>query len=164
MNGSGRLGKGLLMLVLAGVMPILASIGASACVVPANAAALRAEMIAQINAQRSRAGLPSLSVAPQLERAAQELACDNARRNRLSHADAAGRDIRARLRAVGYGFRMANENIATHASAPAAVQGWMGSRLHRTNILAGRSREIGGGVARSSGGQLFWVMISALPG
>lgn len=148
------MGAALLVLVAGMVAP------AGACTVPQNAAALRAEIVAGVNAQRQRAGLPALAVSPRLDRVAQALACDNATRNRMSHTDAAGRDLRARLRAGDFRFRYANENITTRRSAAAAIEAWMGSAQHRDNIRSTAAQQVGAGVARAASGQTYWVMIS----
>lgn len=151
-----------LKVLILSAMMISAALAAQACAVPANADALRAEMLALVNAERARAGLARLSPAPRLDQAAQHVSCDNARRGRLSHTTADGSDLGGRLRTVGYRFRMGNENIAWNRSGPrAAVQSWMGSSGHRANLLDRQSREFGGAVAQAPSGQLFWTMVTA---
>lgn len=153
--------------ILAGALALAISASAAlaqSCATPSNAATLLGQLRSQVNAQRSQAGLSSLSANAELARAAQTLACDNARRNQLSHTGADGSTLGSRLRAVGYRFAAANENVTLgHSSASGAVQAWMGSGVHRANILDSGTRQFGGGVATGPGGRLFWVMVSARP-
>lgn len=149
-------------MVLALLFPA-ASAWAQACNAPPGAQALRAQLLDEVNGRRTRAGLSRLSQDPRLEEAAALVACDNARRNRMSHTTADGSDLTRRMRAVGYRFRGVNENITTRPTAAAAVQSWMGSTQHRNNMLAGQMRHFGAGVARSASGQIYWVMVSARP-
>lgn len=152
---------GLKVLILSAMM-ISVALAAQACAVPANADGLRAELLALVNAERARAGLARLNPSSRLDQAAQHVSCDNARHGRLSHTTADGSDLGGRLRAIGYRFRMANENIAWNRSGPrAAVQSWMGSGGHRENLLARQSRDFGGAVAQAPSGQLFWTMVTA---
>jgi len=163
MNGRGVV---LVMVAILGLtlalMPGLAR--AQACPQPPNAERLRAELMSLVNAQRVQAGLPRLAHAPRLDQAAQRIACDNAARDRLSHTGNDGSDLRARLRAAGYRFRSANENLTQRRGGPAAaVQSWMASPVHRANLLDRRSRDYGGAVARAASGQLYWAMVTAVP-
>lgn len=133
---------------------------ALACTVPANAPALRAELLARTNTERAGAGLPALTRSPELESAAQSLACDNARRNQLTHTSADGRSLGDRLASVGYRLRAANENVARGQRSPsAAMAAWMNSPPHRANTLSGSVRDFGAGVAASRSGELFWVTV-----
>lgn len=137
---------------------------AAACTEVANAGTLRAQLLAQVNAQRARAGLGALSRDQRLERAAWVVACDNARRNRLDHTTADGRTMAGRVRAQGYRWRHLNENIAMQRGTPAQVVAmWMRSAPHRRNIEARGTRHFGAAVARGASGQLFWAMVSAQP-
>lgn len=137
---------------------------AQSCVTPSNASTMLGQLRTQVNAQRSQAGLGALSAHAGLAQAAQSLACDNARRNQISHTGANGSTLGSRLRGVGYSFASANENVTMgHSSAAGAVQAWMGSGPHRANILERGTQHFGGGVATGPGGQLFWVMVSARP-
>jgi uncharacterized protein YkwD len=134
------------------------------CAMAADAPAQVAQMLAEVNVQRARAGLSRLSPNPTLDRAAAIVACDNARQNRMSHTTADGSTLGSRLRSVGYRFRAANENITARRGGPgAAVEAWMNSGVHRSNILAGEMRQFGGATVRSASGQVYWVMVSALP-
>lgn len=137
---------------------------AQSCAQPSNASALRAQLLTQVNQQRARQGLAALTEDTRLQQAAQLVSCDNARRNRMDHTTGDGSTLGTRLRAVGYRFRSANENITQGpTSAAGAVSGWMASGVHRQNILAGASRHFGGAMAQSSGGRWYWTMVTAAP-
>lgn len=145
------------------VMTMAAGI-AAACSEVANAGTLRAQLLAEVNAQRARAGLAALARDQRLEQAAWVVACDNARRNRLDHTTADGSSMASRVRAAGYRWRLLNENIAMQRGTPAQVVAmWMRSPGHRRNIEARGTRHFGAAVARSASGQLFWAMVSAQP-
>jgi uncharacterized protein YkwD len=137
---------------------------AAACSEVSNAASLRAQLLAEVNAQRTRAGLAALTRDARLEQAAWVVACDNARRNRLNHTTADGSSMASRVRAAGYRWRALNENIAMQRGNPGQVVAmWMRSPPHRRNIEARGTRHFGAAVARSASGQLFWAMVSAQP-
>lgn len=71
-----------------------------------------AELLRQVNTQRTQAGLGALGLDPRLERVAAEHAADLARRDRLDHRNGAGEDLGRRLARVGYAWRIAAENVA----------------------------------------------------
>lgn len=148
------------------IAAILALSGpALSCGTPAELSALRAEALAAVNATRARSGLAPLAAHPKLDKAAQTHACDLARRGTLSHTGSDGSTFGARIHRTGYLRGTANENIATRTGGGTATVGaWMNSPPHRKNILAGRTREAGIGVALSASGHSFWVMVTASRG
>ena len=93
------------------VTALLAPLSAAACDVPGNLAAVRAELIRDINAQRAGNGMAALAPSPQLAEAAQKHACDNAGHNKMSHAGSDGSRFGARIRRAGYSYGKANENV-----------------------------------------------------
>lgn len=133
-----------------------------ACDVPASVSAIRADMVAGINAQRASGGLAALSPSPQLTEAAQKHACDNARRNKMSHTGSDGSSMGTRIDRTGYRWRKANENVGYgYKDAAAMLAGWIGSDGHRRNIMARGTQDIGIGLATGSDGKPHWVMVSA---
>ncbi len=133
----------------------------TACQVPANADALAAEVLRALNAERAAQGLSALRVAAKLDRAAQAHACDNAARRSVSHVSSDGGTLKTRLRKAGYAFRVAAENTGRgFDSAARAIDYWMGSPGHRANILLGRARDVGIGIALSDApdSTLHWVL------
>lgn len=116
-------------------------------------------MIQWINAQRQAHGLNPLRQDAQLAQAAQGHACDMATRGYFGHQRAGGPDLSARVKATGYRFRTAAENIAK-VGAPEVLRAatvWRDSAGHWQNILNRQVTEIGVGVAMA-GGQVYWVM------
>lgn len=65
-----------------------------------------------------------------------------------------------RARYVGYPFRRIAENVAFGFPNPeTAVDGWMRSKGHRSNILDGDVAETGIGIVRSPGGALYYCQV-----
>ena len=78
-----------------------------------------------------------------------------AQNRKMSH-DQNGIKFDVRLRAEGYQFSTAGENIAMGQPTPeAVVQAWMKSPGHRANIQKTGFREVGFGVA-SADGREYW--------
>jgi uncharacterized protein YkwD len=107
-----------------------------------------------LNRERARRGLPALRENALLDAASLAHAQDMVRRRYFEHTTPDGRDVRARLRAVGYSRGISastGENIAYgfgDASTPAAiVRIWMNSPSHREDILRPAFTEIGIGIA-----------------
>ena len=135
---------------------------AAACALPPRAEVLVARLHATLDAERRRVGLPGLRSAAALDRVAQAHACDNAARGRMSHVGSDGSRLGDRLRRSGYRLSTAIENLAQGFSDPAAVAAaWMGSPVHRRNVLAAQVAEVGIAVARGADGRLYWVMKAA---
>ncbi len=130
--------------------------------------ALGAQILAQTNATRHSAGLPSLSASQALMRAAEDYARRLAAAGKLSHA-LDGRDPGQRVRAFGYRWRAVGENIAMASArgsdaqiAAGLVSQWMGSSGHRRNILARKYTQIGvAGI--KSGSRVYGIQIFAKP-
>lgn len=149
-------------LALAAVLSPMLPAVAAACSMPGNLSALRADLVQRVNAERRKAGLPALSLSGQLSEAAQGHACDNARRDKLTHRGSDGSSFGQRIKRTGYSYRTANENVGVGMRDPAnAVQWWMNSAQHRDNILSRRTREMGVGIAYSTGKRSHWVFVSA---
>jgi len=105
--------------------------------VDASAALSRAEqqVLDLTNTARQRHGCRPLALDPRLARAAREHAHDMVARHYFSHVTPDGRDPSDRAMAAGFPAG-AGENIAVgFPSASAVMDGWMGSKGHRANIL-----------------------------
>jgi uncharacterized protein YkwD len=134
---------------------------AQACIVPGNADALQQEVLSHLNAQRKAHGLPAFKLSTKLDKAAQGHACDNALRRSISHDSSDGGTLKTRLRKAGYKYRAAAENTGRGFGTGArAVEWWMNSPKHRSNILLGKVREVGIGIALSEApdNKLHWVI------
>jgi uncharacterized protein YkwD len=106
-----------------------------------------------LNRERAQRGLPALRENGLLTAASLEHSHDMVQRRYFEHATPDGRDVRARLRAVGYArgtSASTGENIAYGfgaESTPAAiVRIWMNSPGHRADILRRAFTEIGIGI------------------
>jgi uncharacterized protein YkwD len=107
-----------------------------------------------LNRERAKQGLPALRENALLGAAAVEHSRDMVTRRYFEHTSPDGRDVRDRLRAVGYSrgaSASTGENIAYgfgEQSTPAAiVRIWMNSPSHRADILRAAFTEIGIGIA-----------------
>jgi len=120
-----------------------------------------------LNERRAQAGLPALTSDRLLEEAATRFSARMVAQRFFSHDAPDGTDLGDRLRASGYlnglsGWSI-GENIAygtgSYATASSIVRMWMESPGHRANILSGRFRAIGIGIAtgtpRSSSGATY---------
>jgi uncharacterized protein YkwD len=107
-----------------------------------------------MNAMRANAGLPALRQQDQLAQASLEHSQDMVDNSYFAHDSLDGRDVVARLTAVGYipksGEWVVGENLAWGSGALATpqslVNAWMNSPPHRENLLANDYREVGMGV------------------
>jgi uncharacterized protein YkwD len=111
-----------------------------------------------LNNERRSRGIRPLKDNSRLGLASQRHARDMSRRNYFAHGDFVGRIKAARYLKNTRGYTV-GENIAwgswDYATPKSIVNGWMHSPGHKANILNGRFREIGLGVARGApvGGQ-----------
>lgn len=131
------------------------------CNVPANSDVLQKQLLAELNAERTARGLSPLKLSAKLDKAAQGHACDNAKRRSISHDSSDGGTLKTRLRKAGYKYRAAAENTGRGFGTPErAVDWWMNSPKHRTNILYPKMREVGIGIAMSDApdSKLHWVI------
>jgi len=114
------------------------------------------------NAQRKAAGLTELVANEKLTLAARAHAANMAQYSKLDHN--LGGSVGDRVRAAGYGFSAAGENIAWNSSTPGdTVKMWMNSSGHRANIMNGNYREIGIAVAMNARGEPYWAQIFGKP-
>jgi uncharacterized protein YkwD len=111
-----------------------------------------------LNNERRKHGIRPFRADSRLTRASQRYANFMSRRNIFDHGDFVGRIKAARYLKGARGYTV-GENIAwgswDYATPENIVDSWMHSPGHRANILNGRFREIGLGVARGApvGGQ-----------
>ena len=108
-----------------------------------------------VNRERERRGKRPLSDAAALRSAAAGHSRDMVARHYFAHDSPGGRDVVDRVMAAHWASRHSawrlGENIAwgtgAYATPRRIVAMWMGSSGHRDNILDGRFREAGAGVA-----------------
>ena len=152
---------------------------ASACATPGSPSEVAAEpaagtgssdiastIVQLTNAERANAGVPTLRANSRLMQAAQLHADQMARLGRLEHELSGSQYPRPedRLAAAGYQWSAYAENIAMgQSSAAAAMDAWMHSSGHRTNILNANLTEIGIGFARDSARRPYYVQVFGKP-
>ncbi|MEO7057258.1 MAG: CAP domain-containing protein [Caldimonas sp.] len=89
--------------------------------------------------------------------------------NRMSHRDSANRNLGERLRAQGYVFASAAENVAVgYTSLDEVVDAWLGSEGHCENLMSGAVIELG--LACIDGSDIglpaerrYWTLVLAAP-
>ena len=124
-------------------------------------AAMRAAVLARVNAERAKAGRRPLTRNVNLERSAQRYAEDMLARGFFAHESPEGTRPRDRDETAGYEARAVGENIAEgQFTAADVMDGWMASPGHRHNILDSDFSELGVGLALGrgpEGDQVVWV-------
>lgn len=116
-----------------------------------------AELLALHNLERSKKGVMPLAMNNKLNLAAQGHAQWMADNRKMSH-DQNGQPFTSRLKAAGYNYQTAGENIAMGQPTPTAVvQAWMNSPGHRANILRAEFRDVGFGLAVNAG-MKYWCV------
>ena len=100
------------------------------------------------NGERQTQNLPTLTVSPLLNEAAQMKANDMATNGYFAHTSPNGKTPWYWLEQVGYDYQYAGENLAINFSDSKDVtDAWMASPEHRANIVKGQYTEMGTGVA-----------------
>jgi uncharacterized protein YkwD len=132
----------------------------------ASPASVAADVVAYTNNARARNGLPPLATSSKLMEAARIHAQQMAQYQQADHTISGAQypDFLSRLRAVGYSYSNAAENVAwNQRDAQSVVNGWMNSSGHRANILDPSLKEIGAAMARSSRGEPYWIQVFGTP-
>ena len=115
------------------------------------------------NRIRLAAKLNSLSVSKKLQAAARAHALDMAAQRKMSHKGSRGSTFADRIKAKGYRYRRAGENVAAgRFRVERLMKGWMDSPHHKRNILGGFS-QIGVGCAIDENGIRYWCVNFGLP-
>lgn len=128
--------------------------------VPDDIKALETEVIRLVNVERSKAGVPALSTNNKLSDVARIKSRDFVNNNYFSHNSPTYGSPFDMIKSFGISYTSAAENLASgHRSAAEAMNSWMNSSGHRTNILNPTYNQIGVGVARDSKGNLYWTQM-----
>lgn len=117
-----------------------------------------------ISGYRQNNGLSTVSVDPQLTRAAQAQAEAMARRNKLDHDVIGG--LGKRVKSSGFEAAIAVENIsAGYHTLAEAFSGWRDSPSHRDNMLKRGVTGMGIAAVYAPGTKykVFWALILAAP-
>lgn len=161
----------LAVLVTGAVLAVLPGLASPAWAGPARPAAgdpttYAARVVTLTNSARATAGCPALTVDARLTGVAQAHSADMARYDYFSHTSRDGRTPFDRIRAAGYRYSMAAENIAAGQRTPEdVVRAWMNSPGHRANILNCGLRQIGVGYAVNTASiyQVYWTQNFGTP-
>jgi len=122
-------------------------------------AALEAEVIDLVNAERRRGRCPEVHLDERLRSAARGHSADMGRHNEMSHEGSDGSSPWDRAERAGYDAAL-SENVAVgYATAEDVMDGWMNSPGHRDNILNCEARATGVGLARSANGTPYWTQM-----
>jgi uncharacterized YkwD family protein/spore coat assembly protein SafA len=128
--------------------------------VPSNIRELETEVIRLVNIERAKAGQPALTEKNDLSRVARIKSQDFIDNNYFSHNSPTYGTPFDMLRSFGITYTAAAENIASsQKTAAEAMNTWMSSSGHRSNILSSTYNQIGVGVARDDKGNLFWTQM-----
>ncbi|MBO3746345.1 CAP domain-containing protein [Streptosporangiaceae bacterium NEAU-GS5] len=110
------------------------------------------EVVRLTNAERAKAGCGPLTHDARLRKAALGHSADMSAQNYFDHTSKDGRSFADRIKATGYRFTAAGENIAKgYRTAADVVTGWMNSPGHRANILNCTYKDIGVGYVAAGG-------------
>ncbi|WP_240338438.1 CAP domain-containing protein [Peribacillus alkalitolerans] len=113
---------------------------------PTNISQAVQQVIDLTNAERSRNGLPGLTMDNQLCGVAQKKSVDMQQNNYFSHTSPTYGSPFDMMRDLGVTYNSAGENIAQGQQTPQeVVQAWMNSEGHRKNILDNSFTHIGVG-------------------
>ena len=116
------------------------------------------EVLRLVNAERTKAGLSSLTLSEKLTAVANEKARDMAENNYFSHTSPTYGSPFQMLQQYGISYRSAGENIAAGQRTPEEVMNsWMNSSGHRANILNSAYTEIGIGYYQGGSYGTYWV-------
>lgn len=116
------------------------------------------DVLARINGERTKEGLPGLSAHPALMAAARDHSQDMADHQRCQHEGSDGADVEDRMHRSGYAPAAYAENLACGTSTAAGAVGeWLKSKPHRANLMDARFTDAGIGVA-GAGSSRVWTL------
>ncbi len=102
-----------------------------------------AKLLQLINVQRVANKRAPLTLQTNLSAAAARHSADMACNSYLDHAGSDGSSYQTRIQAANYTFTYASENIYAGGDAQEAFDWWMGSPIHKANILDPKVTQIG---------------------
>jgi len=116
------------------------------------------------NKERAKEKLPPLEANELLFKAARAHSANMAKQRELNHV-LDGKNPGTRLDDVGYDWMEVGENIAqaTDETAADIIKLWMGSELHRANIMNKDLRQVGIGIAKNAKGEVYYTQDFATP-
>ncbi len=147
------------MLILSGVGLLLASCSTVGVITPIQGAEDEtAGALPLVNKVRAERGLSPLNAQSAARSAAQEQAVRMAKAEQMTHLIGRGDDFKSRMKRRDVPLPAA-ENIASgQGTVEEAVQAWINSQRHLTNMLGGYNG-LGVAVARSAASRPYWAMV-----
>jgi uncharacterized protein YkwD len=127
---------------------------------------LEQKLYVQQNAFRSAQNLGTLQLDPRLVAIARARALDMVARNYFAHTAPTGETAFGLLSQAGYLYTIAGENIARNnypdsESANIAMDGFLNSPSHKENVMDGRFKNVGIGVAVAPDGMKYFAVVFA---
>lgn len=118
-------------------------------------------MVDGINALRSAAGAPPVTLNAQLTAAAATHSRDMAVQNRPWHFGSDGSSPLLRVRRTGYAGRMLGENISeTFETEVETLSAWMELPDTRAVVLDPAARDVGFSWYQEPGGKIWWTLVT----
>ena len=114
-------------------------------------------LFADVNATRARHGLAVLTPDERLNDMALAVARQMAERRYFGHTDPSGVTFEDRLRAAGYYYRYAAENMALDSDEPHANAALINSPGHYRNIVDVHEHRLGVAAVEAADGETFYV-------
>jgi len=123
------------------------------------------DVIADLNAARSSAGAPILTLNSKLNAAAAVQAFYNSQLGELSHDGPNGDRVGDRVTAQGYLWRGVGENLLSRwtLDGHASFKQWQGSPDHNKNMMNPKFTELGLAYMISNEGEVFYAMVLGMP-
>lgn len=115
------------------------------------------QLFDDVNATRARLGLSRLTPDPELNALAMQVAEQMATRHYFGHTDPNGVTFEQRLRASGYRYTFAAENMAFDQDESHANQAFLHSPGHYANIVDPTPHKLGVAVVAAGDGEIFYV-------
>jgi uncharacterized protein YkwD len=115
-------------------------------------------MLAQLNQLRAGAGVRTLTLCAPIEAAAQDYSTVMTKTGHYDHQGPDGRLPWDRMKAAGYQYQSAAENIAMgYGDVEAVMQAWIDSPAHYSNLVEPGFVHVGFGKNVSDDGDTYWV-------
>jgi uncharacterized protein YkwD len=121
------------------------------------------ELLDLTNQERKKKDLPLLKPNPTLFKVARAHSANMAKQNKMDHV-LDGKKSADRVKKAGYKYRSTGENIAFgNYPLDKLMEAWMGSKLHRANILNKNFTEIGLGIIPDKDGVPYFTQLFGKP-
>ncbi len=122
-------------------------------------ASIAEQMLALVNAERTKAGVAPLTLSTEVSSVAQVKSDDMAKNGYFDHNSPTYGSPFTMLSDFGVTYRTAGENIAKgQQSTEAVMKAWMNSSGHKANILSPNFKQLGVGYSANNGSPV-WVQM-----